>query len=381
MPKYKFDEIATNITIKKKPVDSDRENYLGLENLDPGTFDVTRFNDNGTPKGDKLIMKKGDVLFGKRRAYQRKVAIAPFDGIFSAHGMVLRPKENVIDKDFFPFFIRSNEFLNKAIEISVGSLSPTIDWRDLKSLEFNLPPIKVQKELARVLWAIEDSVRKYSNVLKSADSLVKSRFVELHGNLKDKEILKNYLLDITKGPFGSDMKKSLYVLKGPNTYKVYTQGNVIERNVHLGDYYISKEYYREKCQRFEVHGGDFLVTCDGTLGKQIQLPNDIEKGVISSSLMKITLSKNMDPVYFHFLWDYEILPLAQSSARNTCLLHLPSATTISNFHLQVLPFEQQKLFANQAKEIDKLKFKRQISNRFQRSCRPFRKLLGLLSCI
>jgi type I restriction enzyme, S subunit len=169
------------------------------------------------------------------------------------------------------------------------------------------------------------------------------------------------------------MKKSLYVLKGSDTYKVYTQGNVIERNVQLGDYYISKEYYREKCQRFEVHGGDFLVTCDGTLGKQIQLPNDIEKGVISSSLMKITLSKNMDPVYFRFLWDYEILPLAQSSARNTCLLHLPSATAISNFHLQVLPLEQQKLFANQAKEIDKLKFNPLINSTFQRNDMLFRK--------
>ena len=74
-------------------------------------------------------MKKGDVLFGKRRAYQKKVAIAPFDGIFSAHGMVLRPNEEIIDKNFFPLFISSDYFLDAAIKISVGSLSPTIRLR------------------------------------------------------------------------------------------------------------------------------------------------------------------------------------------------------------------------------------------------------------
>ena len=99
------------------------------------------------------MMKKGDVLFGKRRAYQKKVAISPCDGIFSAHGMVLRPKEDVICKDFLPFFISSDTFLNEAIRISVGGLSPTINWKDIKELEFELPSIEDQKIISDKLWA------------------------------------------------------------------------------------------------------------------------------------------------------------------------------------------------------------------------------------
>lgn len=98
MAKYRFDQIAINSTEKKKPVEEDRFTYLGLEHLDSGTLKVTRFGSEVAPIGEKLVMHRGDVLFGKRRAYQKKVAIAPFDGIFSAHGMVLRPKEDVIDK-------------------------------------------------------------------------------------------------------------------------------------------------------------------------------------------------------------------------------------------------------------------------------------------
>lgn len=182
MAKYRFDEIAFNITEKKKPVEEDKYTYLGLEHLDSGSLKVTRFGSDVAPIGEKLIMKKGDVLFGKRRAYQKKVAIAPFDGIFSAHGMVLRPKEEVIDKRFFPLFISSDYFLDAAIQISVGSLSPTINWRDLKALEFELPPLEEQKKLAEVLWSINETLDAYKKLLKTTDQLVKSQFIEVFGN-------------------------------------------------------------------------------------------------------------------------------------------------------------------------------------------------------
>ena len=182
MAKYRFDQIAINSTEKKKPVEEDRFTYLGLEHLDSGTLKVTRFGSEVAPIGEKLVMHKGDVLFGKRRAYQKKVAIAPFDGIFSAHGMVLRPKEDVIDKDFFPLFISSDYFLDAAIKISVGSLSPTINWRDLKELEFELPDMDTQRKLAEVLWSINDTMEAYKKLISATDELVKSQFMEQFGD-------------------------------------------------------------------------------------------------------------------------------------------------------------------------------------------------------
>ena len=182
MPKYRFEQIAINSTEKKKPTEEDRFTYLGLEHLDSGSLKVTRFGSDVAPIGEKLVMREGDVLFGKRRAYQKKVAIAPFDGIFSAHGMVLRPREDVIDKDFFPLFISSDYFLDAAIKISVGSLSPTINWRDLRNLEFNLPPLEEQRKLAKVLWAMNNTMEAYKKLIKATDDLVKSQFIALFGN-------------------------------------------------------------------------------------------------------------------------------------------------------------------------------------------------------
>ena len=184
MSEYRFDQIAINSTEKKKPEERDKYTYIGLEHLDSMDLEVHRWGSEVAPKGEKLLMKKGDVLFGKRRAYQKKVAIAPFDGIFSAHGMVLRPNEKIVDKDFFPLFISSDYFLDAAIKISVGSLSPTINWRDLRELKFCLPDLETQRKLAKVLWAINATMQKYKVLLAKTDELVKSQFMEQFGDPK-----------------------------------------------------------------------------------------------------------------------------------------------------------------------------------------------------
>ncbi len=177
MPKYKFTEIAFNSTEKKKPTEDDKYTYIGLEHLDTGTLTVSRWGSEVAPIGEKLIMKKGDVLFGKRRAYQKKVGIAPFDGIFSAHGMVLRPREEIITKEYFPLFISSDYFLNEAIRISVGSLSPTVNWKDLKDLTFNIPTIEEQKRITPLVWAAIKAKNAYNSLLLRTDELVKSQFI------------------------------------------------------------------------------------------------------------------------------------------------------------------------------------------------------------
>lgn len=196
MPEYRFDEIAINSKEKKKPTEEDKYTYIGLEHLDSGSLTVSRWGSEIAPTGDKLVMHKGDVLFGKRRAYQKKVAIAPFDGIFSAHGMVLRPREEVITKDFFPLFISSDYFLDEAIKISVGSLSPTINWSDLKELTFTIPTLEEQKKLAPVIWAAIDTKNAYKKLLLGIDELVKSQFIEMFGDtISDNQMYETVTLD------------------------------------------------------------------------------------------------------------------------------------------------------------------------------------------
>lgn len=185
MPHYKFSDLAYNITDKKMPEPGDERTYIGLEHLDSGSLAVTRWGGEIELKGQKLVMKKGDVLFGRRNTYLRRAAIAPHDGIFSAHGMIFRPKTEVIDPDYFPFFIASDYFMNAAIRISVGSLSPTVNWKTLKELEFDIPTLEQQRESAKILKAANELKESYQALLLKTDDLVKSQFIEMFGDPVD----------------------------------------------------------------------------------------------------------------------------------------------------------------------------------------------------
>lgn len=93
MARYKFEQIAINSTEKKKPVEEDRFTYVGLEHLDPGSLKVTRFGSETAPVGEKLVMHKGDVLFGKRRAYQKKSRLRRLTGSFPHMAWCCAPRK------------------------------------------------------------------------------------------------------------------------------------------------------------------------------------------------------------------------------------------------------------------------------------------------
>ena len=142
---------------------------------------------------------------------------------------------------------------------------------------------------------------------------------------------------LLKGPFGSDLKKEFYVPKGENTYKVYLQENILKQDNNVGSHYISKQYFDEKMSRYEVKDNDFIVTCDGTLGEIFQLKNITEKGVISSSLLRITLNPEIvDADYFYYLFKAIIKRALITQGNNSVLKHLPGLNVIRN-HLIDLP--------------------------------------------
>lgn len=155
-----FGDVIENVTDRvDDPSKAGVDRYVGLEHLDPGVMSVERWGTPDEVEAQKLRFEPGDVIFGRRRAYQKKVALAEFEGICSAHALVLRGHPDCLDPDFLPVFLSSGYFLDRAISISVGSLSPTVNWRDLRVQEFDLPPLDAQTRIADLLWAVERCAR------------------------------------------------------------------------------------------------------------------------------------------------------------------------------------------------------------------------------
>jgi type I restriction enzyme S subunit len=161
--------------------------------------------------GQKLKFWKGDIIYGKRRAYQRKLAVADFDGICSAHAMVLRAKPDVILPELLPFFLQSEIFHQRAMEISVGSLSPTINWTTLAKQEFPLPPVDEQRRIADLLWAADDAICSYSDLLNATNNLAKSRlssFIKSFNQKKNIHKVKDLLTDEPKNGYSPNANES-----------------------------------------------------------------------------------------------------------------------------------------------------------------------------
>ena len=242
---------------------------------------------------------------------------------------------------------------------STGSTFKSINKKTLEEVRIPKVPLKEQKDIIRNLTLLTNILAKYKHEIVFLDELVKARFVEMFGDpnieFKYNSIKFNDLVvRMTKGPFGSDMKKDLFVPKGEDTYKVYIQINAIQKNQSLGEYYISKEYFDRKVSRFELFPNDYIITCDGTLGKYLKLDENMEKGVISPSLLRLTLqSDKINDKYFENIWDFYMLGLMKKEARNACLVHLPSAKKIGEISIPIPPLELQNQFASFVQEIDK----------------------------
>lgn len=197
---WRFDQIATNVNARiDNPSESGMEHYVGLEHLDADSLRIRRWGSPSDVEATKLCFKVGDIIFGKRRAYQRKLGVAEFDGICSAHAMVLRPKPSVVIPEFLPFFMQSELFMNRAIEISVGSLSPTINWKTLATQVFSLPPVNEQLNLVTVMKSFDTAIDEHVTALASSLALVNSLREEIFGIEAKPRVLGDLLSDIQAG--------------------------------------------------------------------------------------------------------------------------------------------------------------------------------------
>lgn len=147
-----------------------------------------------------------------------------------------------------------------------------------------------------------------------------------------------------RGPFGSALKKSLFVPKSEDTYKVYEQGVVLERNSNVGRYYISKDYYENNMSRFSVKPGDFLVSCSGVnYGAIYQLPEKIEPGIINQALLRIRLNNDIvDENYFIYYFRAYIVNVITGGTGDSTIPNFPPMSVVKAVKIQLPSIEIQR---------------------------------------
>jgi type I restriction enzyme S subunit len=162
------------------PLTDGFERYVGLEHLEPGDLRIRSWGNVAEGVTFTSVFQPGQVLFGKRRAYQRKVAVADFAGVCSGDIYVLEIRDaQVLLPALLPFICQTSAFFDHAVGTSAGSLSPRTNWTSLADFEFALPPIDEQK---RIVGAIDSALQceiAYEQARDAASALFRSVSVAL----------------------------------------------------------------------------------------------------------------------------------------------------------------------------------------------------------
>lgn len=277
-----FGTFADSVNERVEPSEVAEDIYVGLEHVDPQDLHIRRWGKGSDVIGTKLRFHKGDLIFGRRRAYQRKLAVAEMDGICSAHAMVVRAKPDVVLPEFLPFLMMSDRFMNRAVEISVGSLSPTINWTTLKLQEFDLPPLDQQRRIAEILWAVDEVLQHYRIVKLKAISYRDSLAINC---FKGKVPMENSTL----GDACSIIRDGTH-LPPPRTKEgplLLGVTNIVQGRLILteGDTHVSESFYDKMHQSWRIKPNDILLAIVGaTIGKTAQVPKEFPRFTVQRSV-------------------------------------------------------------------------------------------------
>lgn len=279
----RFGDVVRNAKVKVDPETSGLERYVAGGHMETDNLHIRNWGTIGDgylgPAFHRKFVK-GQVLYGSRRTYLRKVAVAEFAGVCANTTFVLEPKGNDLLPELLPFIMQTEAFTEHSIKQSKGSTNPYVNWKDLAWYEFPLPPLDEQRRIADILWAADRAMMRFEDAeekLRCAnqcmiDELFRRglpkqarRFRRTSLGALPAEWKVVALQEVTKKIVDGVHKRPMYTDSGVPfiTVENLTRGQGIDFS---DTRFISVEDHREFKKRANPEIGDVLVSKDGTLG-------------------------------------------------------------------------------------------------------------------
>ena len=303
--KVRFGEVCRNLNVTvKSPEQNGYDKVIGLENIESGSLHINTWGDLADGTTFTKTFEPGHVLFGKRRAYLKKAALAEFKGLCSGDILVFEAITKVLHPKLLPFIVSSDRFFDYAVKTSAGSLSPRTKFQDLANFEFSLPQFNQQEKLAELLWAGDDLIQKKLqeiHQIRLTHSIVIDNLI-FEGDFKYMPI-KNIAIPELKGFVDGDWIESK------------DQSNSGIRLIQLADIgvrsfidksrrFISEETLnRLKC--FELFAGDILIArMPDPIGRSCILPEIDFRAITAVDVCIIRPNlKYHNPKYWEYVFN------------------------------------------------------------------------------
>ena len=260
MSRVKFGDIVRDVKNNVDRSNNPYEFYVAGDHMDSEDLNIRRrgrFATDDVGPAFVRIFKPGQILYGSRRTYLKKVAVADFAGICANTTFVLESKDaNVFEQRLLPFLMLSNAFTEWSISKSKGSTNPYVLFSDLAGFEFNLPPISEQKVLAEKLWAAYGVKQSYLKMIDATDEMVKAQFIQMFGAVEKSNPLSDVIELTFPGEWGEDDNDGtgIKVIRTTNFTNI---GKLNMKDV------VTRKIDSAKIDKKRLHRGDIILERSG----------------------------------------------------------------------------------------------------------------------
>lgn len=281
MNRVKFGDVVQEIKINVDRTTDDHEFFIAGEHMDSNNIHITRrgrFSESDVGPAFIRLFRPGQVLYGSRRTYLRKVAVADFEGITSNTTFVLETKDsNRLLQGLLPYIMLTDRFSEYAINNSKGSTNPYILFKDLAAYEFDLPTIEEQRQLVVLLSACDRAKEAYKRLIKQTDEVVKSQFIEMFGDCieNEKEWPTKPLMEVLAE--GRTVTYGIVKTEDdiPGGVPVFRPVDISQGHVpHRAELKRTSAEISQQYKRTVLKGNELLITVRGSIGETFQITDE-----------------------------------------------------------------------------------------------------------
>ena len=348
--KVKFGDVIRLSKIRcADPMTEGYERFVGLEHLEPDDLRIRRWGNVSDGVTFTSVFKPGQVLFGKRRAYQRKVAVADFSGVCSGDIYVLESQDgNVLMPELLPFICQTDAFFEHAVGTSAGSLSPRTNWTSLANFEFVLPPIDEQAKILAVMRGLSDLDDAYAAAKRSAQNTIDSYANEVFSTRAFE--LVQFEKVLIRQPQSGLYKGQDFLGRGT---KLVNMGELFgNESITDGIEMKRMDVTSEELSKYSLTQNDLLfgrrsIVLEGA-GKCTMVKELREPVIFESSILRVTLDKGIVLPHFVFEWLRSPKGVQQiTRIRSFTTVAGIAGSDLKKILVPVLPLSEQEVIARE----------------------------------
>lgn len=302
--RVKFGDVVRQVKNKVDPNTAGLSRYVAGEHMDTDDLRIRRWGDIGDDylgPAFHMRFRPGHVLYGSRRTYLRKVAVADFEGICANTTFVLEPKDaSELLPELLPYVMTSTAFHDHSMRESKGSVNPYVNFSDLAWFEFWLPPLMEQRRIAALLKAATEALESARALKATAESLHSSVINEVTlGSMAASPLaILQDLIDPDRPITYGILKPGKGYPNGIPVIKVrdYPNGEIASDDLLLTSPEIDQEYRRSR-----LRPGDLLISIRGTIGRLAFVPERLNGANITQDTARLSIREGVNPIYIRCL--------------------------------------------------------------------------------